>query len=155
VLVDVATLTGAIEVALGKRHAGLFCSDERLAGQLEAAAAPPASRCGGCRWWTTTAAPSTRRSPTCATWAPQAQAGGGAIVAALYLREFTGGRPWAHLDIAGPVSSGADEDERTKGGTGYGVRLLTAWLQELSRAEQPAARRPARRAPARASRRTA
>ena len=86
---------------------------------------------------------------------PKRRLGGGGIVAALYLREFTGGRPWAHLDIAGPVSSAADEDERTKGGTGYGVRLLTAWLQELSRAAQPAAARPARRAPARPSRRTA
>ena len=57
---------------------------------------------------------------------------GGSITAALFLREFTGGRPWAHLDIAGPAFTGSDEDERTKGGTGYGVRLLTAWLAELA-----------------------
>ena len=63
---------------------------------------------------------------------PKLKLMGGSITAALFLREFTGGRPWAHLDIAGPAMAGGDEDERTKGGTGYGVRLLTAWLAELS-----------------------
>jgi leucyl aminopeptidase len=53
-------------------------------------------------------------------------------MAALFLREFAGGRPWAHLDIAGPAMAAGDEDEKTKGGTGYGVRLLTAWLSQLA-----------------------
>jgi leucyl aminopeptidase len=55
---------------------------------------------------------------------------GGSIVAALYLREFAGDVPWAHLDVAGPARADADEDEVTKGATGFGVRtfcrLLTA-----------------------------
>jgi leucyl aminopeptidase len=149
VIVDVATLTGAVEVALGKRHAGLFCTDDRLAGQLEAAAVT-----SGEPLWRLPLVDDYRSTLDSAVadlrniGTPKRKLAGQAIVAALYLREFTGGRPWAHLDIAGPVSSGADEDEKTKGGTGYGVRLLTAWLQELSRA-------PARRAPARRDRRTA
>jgi len=52
----------------------------------------------------------------------------GSIDAALFLREFTGGRPWAHLDIAGVARSTSDEGENTKGGTGYGTRLLLTWL---------------------------
>jgi leucyl aminopeptidase len=52
----------------------------------------------------------------------------GSIVAALFLREFTGGRRWAHLDIAGPARSAADDGELTKGGTGFGTRLLLHWL---------------------------
>ena len=87
---------------------------------------------------------STRRSPTCATSATRGTSSAAArITAALFLREFTGGRPWAHLDIAGPSWTGSDEDEVTKGGTGYGVRLLVRWLEELS--ARPARRRPSRR----------
>jgi leucyl aminopeptidase len=46
----------------------------------------------------------------------------------LFLREFSGGRPWAHLDIAGPARSTADDGEVTAGATGFGTRLLLAWL---------------------------
>ncbi len=52
----------------------------------------------------------------------------GAIEAALFLREFTGERPWAHLDIAGAARSAADEGEFSKGATGFGTRLLLRWL---------------------------
>ncbi len=74
---------------------------------------------------------------------PKLKLQGGSITAALFLREFTGGRPWAHLDIAGPAMAGSDEDEITKGGTGYGVRLLTAWLAELARTPAARSRRSA------------
>lgn len=57
--------------------------------------------------------------------------GAGSVTAALFLREFTGGRPWAHLDIAGVGRSGADEGLFSKGATGYGVRLLLEWLAGL------------------------
>jgi leucyl aminopeptidase len=63
---------------------------------------------------------------------PKKKLGGGSITAALFLREFAGGRPWAHLDIAGPARADADDDENTKGGTGYGVRLISRWLEALS-----------------------
>ncbi len=133
VLVDIATLTGAMPVALGRRHAGMFASDDALAAQLEAASAA-----SGERLW---------RMPLTEDYLPaldspvadlrnignpKAKLQGGSITAALFLREFTGGRPWAHLDIAGPGRSDADEDEITKGGTGYGVRLLVHWLETLA-----------------------
>jgi len=147
VVVDVATLTGAMPIALGKRIAGLFSSDDELAGQLVEAA----ERSGEPLW----------RLPLVEDYRvaldspvadlrnigqPKLKLQGGSITAALFLREFTGGRPWAHLDVAGPARSGADEDEICKGGTGYGVRLLVRWLEQLS--DVPArrrVRRPTRR----------
>jgi leucyl aminopeptidase len=140
VIVDVATLTGAMPVALGKKIAGLFTNDDALAHQLEAAA-----EASGERLWRMPLVEDYRVSLESTTadlrniGEPKLKLQGGSITAALFLREFAGGRPWAHLDIAGPAWSGADDDELTKGGTGYGVRLLVTWLDEL-------ASRPARKA---------
>ncbi|MCW2681496.1 MAG: Leucyl aminopeptidase [Frankiales bacterium] len=136
VIVDVATLTGAMPVALGKKVAGLFASDDALAAQLEAAA-----EASGEPLWRMPLVEDYRvalDSPIADLrniGEPKLKLMGGSITAALFLREFTGGRPWAHLDIAGPGMAGSDDDEKTKGGTGYGVRLLTAWLTELARAK--------------------
>ena len=55
----------------------------------------------------------------------------GAITAALFLDEFVAGIPWAHIDIAGPMKSDADESWRPKGATGYGARLLIDLAHEL------------------------
>ena len=135
VIVDVATLTGAMPVALGKRHAGMFASDEALAGQLEAA-----SSASGERLWRMPLVEDYRHaldSPIADLrniGQPKLKLMGGSITAALFLREFTGGRPWAHLDIAGTALAGGDEDELVKGGTGFGVRLLTTWLSALAAA---------------------
>jgi leucyl aminopeptidase len=63
---------------------------------------------------------------------PRLHYSAGSIVAALFLREFVGGVRWAHLDIAGPGRSDKDEGELTKGATGYGVRMLLRWLEQLS-----------------------
>ncbi len=145
VLVDVATLTGAMPIALGKRYAGMFASSDELAGQLEQASAD-----SGEPLWRMPLVEDYRaalESPIADLrniGVPRLKLQGGSITAALFLREFTGGRAWAHLDIAGPARSGADEDELTKGGTGYGVRLLTAWLTALA-ADQPARRSRLRR----------
>ncbi|MBC7639198.1 MAG: leucyl aminopeptidase, partial [Rhodoferax sp.] len=57
--------------------------------------------------------------------------GAGAILAALFLQEFAGPRRWAHLDIAGTARSDKDHGLVSKGGTGFGVRLLLDWLQTL------------------------
>ena len=62
---------------------------------------------------------------------PRHHYSGGSIVAALFLREFAGGRPWAHLDIAGTGRSDKEDGETTRGGTGYGVRLLLRWLESF------------------------
>jgi leucyl aminopeptidase len=56
---------------------------------------------------------------------------GGSVTAALFLENFVGKRKWVHLDIAGPARSEVDAGENVKGGTGYGVRLLTQWLATL------------------------
>jgi leucyl aminopeptidase len=56
---------------------------------------------------------------------------GGSVTAALFLEKFVGKRKWAHLDIAGPARSEVDAGENVKGGTGYGVRLLTEWIASL------------------------
>ncbi len=146
VVVDVATLTGAMPVALGKRHAGMFAADEALAAQLETAA-----EASGEPLWRMPLVDDYRRaldSPVADLrniGQPKLKLMGGSITAALFLREFTGGRPWAHLDIAGPAFTGSDEDERTKGGTGYGVRLLTAWLTALAATPKASRSRLSRR----------
>ena len=141
VIVDVATLTGAMPVALGKRMAGLFSSDDELAAQLEAA-----SKVSGEPIWRMPLVEDYRHaldSPIADLrniGRPALKLMGGSITAALFLREFTGGRPWAHLDIAGPALAGGDSDELAKGGTGFGVRLLTSWLIALAAEPVPARR---------------
>ncbi|MCW2673886.1 MAG: Leucyl aminopeptidase [Frankiales bacterium] len=135
VIVDVATLTGAMPVALGKKIAGLFTNDDALSRQLERAA-----EASGERVWRMPLTADYRRALDSETadlrniGNPRLKLNGGSITAALFLQEFTGGRRWAHLDIAGPAWSGGDDEELTKGGTGYGVRLLTRWLEQLSAA---------------------
>jgi leucyl aminopeptidase len=127
VMVDVATLTGAAKVALGLRHGALFARDDDLAGALTAAGAA-----AGEPVWRLPLVEDYRKAID-SDVADVANIerrgfGGGSIMAALFLREFTGGRPWAHLDIAGPGRSASDDGELSKGATGYGARLLLAWL---------------------------
>jgi leucyl aminopeptidase len=130
VVVDLATLTGAITSGLGKRHAGLFANDDRLAAALLSAG--DASGEGIWRMPLVEDYRDAIDSPV-ADLANVSRPGthdynGGAIVAALFLREFVGPRRWAHLDIAGVGRAEGDEHEITKGPTGYGVRLLLHWL---------------------------
>jgi len=131
VLVDVATLTGAAALGLGRRHAALFTADDALARALAAASAA-----SGERIW---------RMPLVEDYTPALESavadlrhvprdagiGGGSITAALFLRAFTGGRRWAHLDIAGPARADSAEHEVGKGATGYGARMLLRWLESL------------------------
>jgi leucyl aminopeptidase len=62
----------------------------------------------------------------------QAPGGPGAITAALFLQPFTGGLPWAHLDIAGPARADKDDGIFSRGATGFGARLLHAWVSSLT-----------------------
>jgi leucyl aminopeptidase len=131
-IVDLATLTGSVRVALGGQIGALYASDDELAADLRAAGAATGERL----WrmplpedYTTALTSNTADLAHVASamnGARNAQAGG--IVAALFLREFTGGRRWAHLDIAGPARSASDDGELTRGGTGFGTRLLLHWL---------------------------
>ncbi|MBU4335699.1 MAG: leucyl aminopeptidase family protein [Actinobacteria bacterium] len=132
VLIDVATLTGAATVALGRTHAALFTADDALAAALEAA-----GLASGEPVW---------RLPLVDDYeellsssiadvrqiSNDAHSGAGAIVAALMLRRFTRGARWAHLDIAGPARATAELHEVPVGATGYGVRLLLGLLADPS-----------------------
>ena len=120
-IVDLATLTGACLVGLGTNYAGLFTDREDVAGALLTAA----ERAGEHLW----------RMPLDKQLAEQLKSKradlkniggqwGGAITAALFLREFVGDTPWAHLDIAGPTEAEKDEGYIRAGGTGYGVAML-------------------------------
>jgi leucyl aminopeptidase len=129
VVVDLATLTGAVTLGLGRRHGGLYSNDDALAAQLVAAADD-----AGERLWRLPLVDDYRDSldSTVADLRnmanPEFAYSGGSIVAALFLREFAGNRPWAHLDIAGAGRSDGEEDEVGKGPTGFGVRTLLRWL---------------------------
>ena len=125
VIIDLATLTGACVVALGLETAGLFSNTNAFADELLAAAdgadealwrLPLAERLEealksdvadlknvGPRW-------------------------GGAISAALFLKRFVGTTKWAHIDLAGPAMAEREWEYINKGGTGFGVALLTEYL---------------------------
>jgi leucyl aminopeptidase len=128
-VVDIATLTGAATLGLGKRHAALYSTSPSLRDALV-----EAGRRGGERLWPMPLVESYRDSLDSPVadlrniGDPDQRYSGGSIVAALFLREFVAGVPWAHLDVAGPARADADEDEITKGPTGFGVRTLLRYL---------------------------
>jgi leucyl aminopeptidase len=129
-IIDVATLTGAARVALGTTHAALYATDDGLAESLIAA-----GQASGERVW---------RMPLEDDYRPALASDvadlshisrgettmPGSIIAALFLREFTGGRPWAHLDIAGTGRATENDGELSKGATGFGTRLLLRLLTQ-------------------------
>jgi len=133
-IVTIATLTGACLRALGDQVAGLFSSSQPFAGQITAAA-----RATDELVWQLPLEHRYRKQLD-STIADMKNIGGdhpGAITAALFLAEFAGRVPWAHLDIAGTMHAGADESWRSKGATGFGTRLLVDLALNFSR---PAAR---------------
>jgi len=132
VLIDVATLTGAASLGLGRQHAALYSADARVVAALEAAA----QESGEAVWHMPLVEdyqPAVRSNVADLRHVPidGSQFGGGSITAALFLREFVGSRTWAHLDIAGPARSASDKHEVTEGATGYGARLLLRYLAAL------------------------
>ena len=124
-IVDLATLTGAIMIALGKRISGLFTPDETLAQELKAAA----ERAGE-QIWQMPLEESYAESlkSVVADMKNTGSRDGGAISAALFLKRFVDKTPWAHLDIAGTVWADKEYSYTNKGGTGYGVRTLVEWV---------------------------
>ena len=127
-LVDVATLTGAMRVALGTRTAGLFATDDRLADGLLAAAEQ-----AGEQLWRMPLAEDYRPLLD-STVADAVNSAGkpGAITAALFLRPFVGDVAWAHLDVAGTGRATAEDGEITVGATGFGVRTILRYLEALA-----------------------
>jgi leucyl aminopeptidase len=124
VLVDVATLTGTMKVALGQWVGGFFANRDGLAEILDAAGAA-----AGEPLWRMPLEPDYEDSLTSQVAdANNAPAGPGAITAALFLQHFAGDVPWAHLDIASTGDSPSDSFEWTKGPSGFGPRALLTWL---------------------------
>ena len=125
-IIDVATLTGSASVALGTQVAALMATDDKLAARLEEASATT-----GEKVW---------RLPLPEEYRPQLDSNvadlrnigagpyGGSLVAGLFLKEFTDGRPWAHIDLGLSAMADADRGMTPKGGTGFGVRMLVETL---------------------------
>jgi leucyl aminopeptidase len=121
-VIDVATLTGAARIALGDRIGAVFGSDSETGGRVLAAA----SRAGEHFW----------ELPLFKEYRKQLDSDiadiknisgsryGGAIVAAVFLADYAGDGPWAHLDIAGPALARETAGEQVKGASGFGARTL-------------------------------
>jgi leucyl aminopeptidase len=153
-IIDLATLTGACMVALGDKVAGLMGNDESWIGQVRAAA----ERAGEAVW--PLPLPDDYRKLLDSEVADlrniSSGSYGGALTAGIFLSEFAGKVPWAHLDIAGPARAGSDDAYVQKGGTGFGVRTLVELASTFTRptstlpAPAPAkksAKKPAKKSP--------
>jgi leucyl aminopeptidase len=134
-IIDLATLTGACVVALGPKVAGLMGNDDDWLAQVRSAA----DRAGELVW--PLPLPQEYRKDLDSEIADLKNITGGrhagALTAGLFLSEFVGEVPWAHLDIAGPARASSDDGYQVKGGTGFGVRTL---VEALSRFEKPKAK---------------
>jgi leucyl aminopeptidase len=126
-LVDVATLTGAVTVALGSTHAGLIATDDALADELLAAG----TRTGELAWRLPLHAEHGKlmSSPDADLVNGSLERKAGTITAGWFLSRFAGDIPWAHLDIAGTAWS-LGRPYAARGGSAYGLRLLVDWLRE-------------------------
>ena len=130
-VIDIATLTGAIMIALGSEFAGLFSNDDKMAEALL-----KAGQDSGEKLW---------RMPLCEEFGKMLKSdiadikhhssgrGAGSAVAAMFLQSFVGGNAkWAHLDIAGCDTRSTPKPTEPKGGTGFGVRVLYEYIKGLS-----------------------
>ncbi|MBS7540936.1 leucyl aminopeptidase [Ancylobacter lacus] len=126
-MIDLATLTGAIMVALGQEHAGLFANDDALAARLT-----EAGLATGEKVWRMPLAPEYDKLID-SRFADMKNTGGrfgGSITAAQFLKRFVGDVPWAHLDIAGTAISSPASDINRSWASGWGVRLLDRLVAE-------------------------
>ncbi len=126
VIIDIATLTGAMKVALGLSLGGLFATDDELAASLRDAGA----RAGEPLWRMPLSDEYRHLVTSPVADADNAGSNPGGVTAALFLEPFAGSIPWAHLDIAGPARRPKDADLGVKGATGFGARLLAQWIED-------------------------
>ncbi len=120
-MIDLATLTGAIIIALGNQKAGLFANDDELADQLRAAG----EAVNEPLWRMPLGEEYDKMIKSdIADMKNTGDHGAGSTTAAQFLKRFVDDTPWAHLDIAGVTWSKSDRPTTPKGGTGFGVRLL-------------------------------
>jgi leucyl aminopeptidase len=130
-IVDLATLTGAVMVALGPTMTGLFANNDPLAGELLEAA-----HGAGESIWRMPMPPEMEeliKSPI-ADIKNTGGRFGGSITAALFLQRFVAKVPWVHLDIAGAASADKERGVNPRGATGAGVRLLAEWIKKRAAA---------------------
>jgi leucyl aminopeptidase len=130
-IIDVATLTGHMVMALGTKVSAVFGSDEVVGPVIEA------GRASGEKHWPMPIPPDIVERVHGSKVADLAQHDwvrwGGGLLAAAFLREFTDDLPWAHLDIAGPgFNSGSASGHLTAGGTGFGLTTLVDYARGLS-----------------------
>ncbi len=126
-MVDLATLTGAVIVALGVENAGMFCNDDELAGKLTSA-----GQATGETVWRMPLGPAYDKLID-SRFADMKNSGGrhgGSITAAQFLKRFVGDVPWAHLDIAGVGMASPSTQTNTSWGSGWGVRLLDRLVRD-------------------------
>ena len=126
-IVDLATLTGAMIIALGHEYAGMFSNDDTLSEQLDAA-----GKASGEPVWRLPLGDAYDKMLTseCADMKNIGGRAAGSITAAQFLQRFIQDTAWAHLDIAGMAWSGKDRALSPKGATGYGVRLLDRFVKD-------------------------
>jgi leucyl aminopeptidase len=131
-VMDLATLTGAMMVALGDFYAGFFANDDEWADRISAA-----GEASGDHIWRMPLHPRYRRYVK-SSYADMKNSSdlreAGAVLAAEFLKEFAGEGPWAHLDIAGPAFLDRSRGDYLwqPGGSGYGVRLIAELASRLS-----------------------
>ena len=131
-VVDIATLTGAATLGLGRQYAAMYTRNTQLARTISEIG----ERTGDRVWQMPLIDDYTDGLESDIAdlnhTANKGHYGAGSVIAALFLEQFVGDRQWVHLDIAGTGRSESDSGENPKGGTGFGVRLLVEWLTSLS-----------------------
>ena len=128
-MIDLASLTGAISIALGEEIAGLFTNDDHLANELSIS-----SEATGEKLWRMPLDPDYKEmlKSDIADLINSAGKSGSSITAALFLQEFTDSLPWAHIDLANSCYQLKPKFYNTVKGTGYGLRLLIDFLERRS-----------------------
>ncbi len=130
IIIDIATLTGACRIALGKYMAGLMGNDEKLIEQLQRAAEQ-----SGEKVWPMPSGDeyAEEMKSKIADLKNIGSKWGGACTAAAFLRQFVGDAKWVHLDIAGTEMFDKATEYTTEGSSGFGVRLLTTYLMNITK----------------------
>ena len=126
-MINLATLTGAIMVALGHEHAGLFSNSDELAGQLL-----QSGLASNEKLWRMPLSPGYDKLIE-SRFADIKNSGGrpgGSITAAQFLQRFVNGVPWAHLDIAGTAFGGSPSETNASWASGFGVALLDRLVRD-------------------------
>ncbi len=130
-LIDIATLTGSATLGLGRQYAAMYSRDAKLVAKLSEIGLET-----GDRVWQMPLIDDYVDSlesdiADINNTADKGDYNAGSVTAALFLEKFVGDRKWVHFDIAGTGRSEVDAGENPKGGTGFGVRLLTTWICSL------------------------